>query len=76
MNLKGFSARKEDFESLDVYQEIEVVENMIKATICKDNDILELLRAFFMMSYSLNLSLDEPLYTLYWEKYTQSVSSR
>jgi dimeric dUTPase (all-alpha-NTP-PPase superfamily) len=59
-----FSARKEDFESLDVYQEIEVVENMIKATICKDNDILELLRAFFMMSYSLNLSLDE-LYILY-----------
>jgi len=59
-----FSAGKEDFESLDVYQEIEVVENMIKATICKDNDILELLRAFFIMSYSLNLSLDE-LYILY-----------
>lgn len=53
-----------DEDILDIYKEIEVVENMIRATICQKNNIAEILEAFFRMATILNLSLDE-LYKLY-----------
>jgi dimeric dUTPase (all-alpha-NTP-PPase superfamily) len=50
-------------ESLDVYAEIELVEEMIKTLFCQ-NDINALVISFLTMSSKLNLKLPE-LYTLY-----------
>jgi dimeric dUTPase (all-alpha-NTP-PPase superfamily) len=50
-------------ESLDIYAEIELVEEMIKTLFCKNN-INALVISFLTMSSKLNLKLPE-LYTLY-----------
>jgi len=50
-------------DNLDIYEQIRVVEDMIKTLFCKD-DIKDLIGAFLIMSSKLNLKLAE-LYNLY-----------
>jgi len=59
---KSFQQEKRD-EELNNYQQIELVEDMIKILFCKD-DINALIISFLTMSSKLNLKLPE-LYNLY-----------
>jgi len=59
---KKFTDTSEDI-SLDVYEQIAVVENLLK-TLFTDTDVLTLVNAFYKMSADLGINLDE-LYKLY-----------
>jgi len=59
---KNFS-QDEKGESLDIYKDMELVEDVIKTAFCK-NDINALVISFLTMSSKLNLKLPE-LYSLY-----------